>query len=56
MVAVVVRKPQGETIEYIQRKFGTTRSEIQHLLAWLQQQGVTEVVIAYASHCTSVAR
>ena len=44
MLAVVVRR-SAETAEYGQRKFGTTRNEIVHLAAWLQQQGVSEVVM-----------
>jgi len=45
MLAVVVRGQLGESIEYRQRKFGTTRSEIEHLSAWLQSEGVSEVVM-----------
>lgn len=45
MLAVVVRRLRGEGIEYIQRKFGTTKSEIEHLTAWLGQQGVEEVAM-----------
>ena len=57
MLAVVVRRPTGETVEYIKRKFGTMKREIDdHLVAWLREHRVSEVVIAYASHCTSVAR
>src|SRR5450759_1312572 len=33
-----------ERIRFVQRKFGTTTSELLHLLAWLQQHGVQEVV------------
>jgi transposase len=45
MLAVVIRRPNGETTEYIKRKFGTMRSEIEHLAAWLQQHRVSEVVM-----------
>ena len=45
MLAVVVRKPGGEAVEYHERKFGTTRKEIEHLAAWLREQGVSEVVM-----------
>jgi hypothetical protein len=38
------------------RKFGTIRAELEQLRNWLQQQGITHVVIAYASHCTSAGR
>src|SRR5882724_5835497 len=43
MLAVVVRR-DGQT-EYVKRKFGTTRAEIQPLEAWLRTQAVTEVVM-----------
>jgi|HubBroStandDraft_4_1064222.scaffolds.fasta_scaffold1627911_1 hypothetical protein len=42
MLAVVIRRP-GEPVEYQQRKFGTTRAEIQHLEAWLRALAVSEV-------------
>jgi transposase len=45
MLAVVVRRQSAEQIAYRQRRFGTTRNEIEHLAAWLQQQQVTEVVM-----------
>lgn len=45
MLAAVIRKPNGEGVEYIQRKFGTMKSEIEHLAAWLQQHMVSEVVM-----------
>jgi transposase len=45
MLAVVIRRQAGEQAEYEQRRFGTTRAEIQHLEAWLRTQGVSEVVM-----------
>lgn len=45
MLAVVVRKWKQGQIEYQQRRFGTTHREIMHLVAWLQAQGVSEVVM-----------
>jgi len=45
MLAVVVRKLSEGQIVYVQRKFGTTKSEILHLVSWLQQHGVSEVVM-----------
>jgi transposase len=45
MLAVVIRTQSGEQAEYEKRKFGTTRSEIQHLEAWLRGQAVSEVVM-----------
>jgi transposase len=47
MLAVVVRREQpGQgAAAYEKRKFGATRSEIEHLAAWLQHQQVAEVVM-----------
>jgi transposase len=45
MLAVVIRRWSGEQVEYLKRKFGTTRAEIQHLEAWLRAHGVSEVVM-----------
>jgi transposase len=45
MLAVVIRVQSGEQAEYEKRKFGTTRSEIVNLEAWLQARGVGEVVM-----------
>ena len=45
MLAVVVRHEQDGQSGYQQRRFGTTRCEIGHLAAWLQQQRVEEVVM-----------
>ena len=45
MLAVVVRRWSDEQVEYRKRQFGTTRSEIQHVEAWLRAQGVSEVVM-----------
>ena len=38
------------------RRFATMPSELRSLSNWLQEQGVEEAVIAYASHCTSLGR
>lgn len=45
ILALVIRRQVGEQVEYEKRKFGTTRSEIEHLAAWLRQHGVSEVVM-----------
>lgn len=45
MLAVVVRRERDGRLEYEKRKFGTTRKEIEHLAAWLQQEQVGEVVM-----------
>jgi len=44
MLAVVVRRPTGDSVEYIKRKFGTMKRAIDdHLAAWLREQRVSEV-------------
>jgi transposase len=45
MLAVVVRRQCGQEVQYEQRKFGTTRAEIEHLCAWLREVQVNEVVM-----------
>lgn len=45
MLAVVIRQQCGERTEYIKRTFGTTRSEIEHLAAWLGSHQVREAVM-----------
>ena len=45
MLAVVIRRPRGEQVEYTKRKFNTIQAEIAHLEAWLQAHGVSEVVM-----------
>ncbi len=45
MLAVIIRRERDGKPEYLKRKFGTTREEIEHLLAWLQHEQVTEVVM-----------
>jgi transposase len=45
MLAVVVRREQDGQTQYEKQKFGTTRSEIASLAAWLQHQQVSEVVM-----------
>jgi transposase len=45
MLAVVVRSETAGKPLYQEQKFGTTRAEIEHLAAWLQQEQVSEVVM-----------
>ena len=45
MLAVVMRRQSEERTEYVKRTFGTTRSEIEHLAAWLGSHAVREVVM-----------
>ena len=45
MLAVVVCDSQAEVLEFERRRFGSTVSELRHLLAWLQERGVQTVVM-----------
>lgn len=45
MLAVVVRRPVGDKLEYVKKRFGTTPAEILHLAAWLHHEQVSEVVM-----------
>ena len=56
MLAVVVVDEAHPQQALAQRKFGTNGNELKHLAAWLDSHAVSLVVIAYASHCTSVGR
>ena len=57
MLAVVVADVANEgAYQFERRKFATTPEQLRGLAAWLTEQQVEEVVIAYASHCTSAGR
>ena len=57
MLAVVVADVAGEgQYQFERRQFGATHVALQALAEWLVQQRVEEVVMTYASHCTSVGR
>lgn len=45
MLAVVVADSGAQELRFAKRRFGATHSELQHLLAWLEQQGVQRVVM-----------
>ncbi len=45
MLAVVVRRDENGKSSYEQRAFGTTKGEIGHLVAYLEHQHATEVVM-----------
>lgn len=45
VVGVVTGAAEGESIRFENRRFGTTTSELLHLVAWLQQHAVEEVVM-----------
>jgi len=44
-VGLVAGGGQAESIRFERRRFGATTSELLHLAAWLQQEGVQEVVM-----------
>jgi hypothetical protein len=46
---------EGE-YQFERRKFGSNPEHLRLLAEWLLAQEVEEVVIAYASHCTSLGR
>lgn len=45
MLAIVTRHGTNGGVRYEKRQFGTTRREIEHAAAWLQHEGVSEVVM-----------
>jgi len=45
MLAVVVGRSEQAEKEWIRRKFGATRRELEHLKAWLAEQGVQEIAM-----------
>ena len=55
IAACVVITSDGKTEEET-RRFGTMTADLLELAAWLKARGIEHVAIAYASHCTSVAR
>ena len=42
MLAVVVARVDGNRIEYLSERFGTTRQDLDQLVHWLHQQQVSE--------------
>ena len=40
-----VNDASGQALEFVRRRFGTGHAERLHLVAWLQEQGVREVVM-----------
>jgi hypothetical protein len=57
MLAVVVAdvEVQGE-YQFERIRYGSNPEHLRLLAAWLIEHEVEEVVIAYASHCTSLGR
>lgn len=45
MLAVVVARINGNRIEYLERRFGTTRQELDELASWFRTLNVTEVAM-----------
>ena len=56
LAVCVMTGPAAENATAELTKFGTVRGELERLREWLKGEGCTHVVIAYASHCTSVGR
>ena len=55
-LAVCVSIKDGGRSEKYKLRSGTTTAELLRLSDWLHEHEVTQVAIAYASHCTSVGR
>jgi len=56
-LAVVVADVEVEDeYQFERRWYGSNPEQLQVLAKWLIEQQVDEVVIAYASHCTSLGR
>jgi hypothetical protein len=57
MLAVVVTDVEIDSeYQFERRRFGSNPEQLRSLAAWLLEQESEEVVIAYASHCTSLGR
>jgi hypothetical protein len=57
MLAVVMADVEVEgEYEFTRQRFGSNPEQLRLLCEWLLGQQVEEVVIAYASHCTSLGR
>jgi hypothetical protein len=56
VLMVVVMDNSAPEEKPARRRFVTLPSELQRFRMWLQEQGVEEAVIAYASYCTSLGR
>jgi len=57
MLAVVVADVEVEgEYQFERHRFGSNPEHLRLLSEWLLEQQVEEVVIAYASHCTSLGR
>ncbi len=57
MLAVVVSDVEiADEYQFERRLFGSSPDQLRSLAEWLLEQEAEEVVIAYASHCTSLGR
>ena len=57
MLAVVVADAEGKgEYQFERRRYGSNPAHLRLLSVWLIEQQVEEVVIAYASECTSLGR
>ena len=55
-IVVCALPPVGRDGQTIRKVYGTFRNDLIRMRVWLKQLKVTEIAIAYASHCTSVGR
>ena len=55
-VVVCVLPPEGTKSVVARKTYRTFRNDLTRMRGWLKQLQVTEIAIAYASHCTSVGR
>jgi transposase len=55
-VSVCIRGGQGDQVQVSTALFGTFTEDLERLREFLRGHKVHRVVIAYASHCTSVGR
>src|SRR5215471_19247727 len=57
MLAVVVSDVEIDSeYQFERKKFSSNPEQLRSLAAWLLEQEAEEIVIAYASHCTSLGR
>jgi hypothetical protein len=57
MLAVVVSDVEIDSeYQFERRRFSSSPEQLRSLAAWLLEQEAEEVVIAYASQCTSLGR
>jgi hypothetical protein len=55
-IVVCVLPPVGGEGQTVRKTYGSFRNDLIRMRVWLKQLKVTEIAIAYASHCTSLGR